>query len=250
MMMSTGGTGTGTSSHLPLWYQVTESLRARILGRGPEDPLRLPTEAQLADEYGVAVSTVRQALTALETDGLITRRRRHGTFITDNAPNHPPLHVLGTVDTILAQQAGDEVRVLGRTAVPTPVPLERHFPGVSTLTNYQRLRLHAGTPLSHAENHLRPEHAEKITADDLGTSPMTKLLRDKAHIPLARIDNTVEACPAPPRIADLLQIPLGGPVLRSTNLTYDTNGHVVDAALIHYRADRFQYTVSLDLSGN
>jgi len=237
-------------SPLPLWYQVTESLRARILGRAPDDPLRLPTEAQLAEEYAVAVSTVRQALATLEADGLITRRRRHGTFITDNAPVHPPLHVLGTVDTILAQQAGDEVRVLHRAAVPTPPALAPHFPGVSTLMNYQRLRLQAGTPLSHAENHLRPEHAETIDAAALRTAPMTKLLRDRAALDLARIDNTVEACPSPPHIAELLQIPLAAPVLRSTNVTYDTHGHVVDAALIHYRADRFQYTVSLDLSGS
>ena len=240
---------TDTTSHLPLWYQVTESLRARIHGRTPDDPLRLPTEAQLADEYGVAVSTVRQALAALEADGLITRRRRHGTFITDNAPTHPPLHVLGSVDTILAQQAGDEVRVLSRALVPTPTALAHHFPAVGSLMEYQRLRLQSGTPLSYAENHLRPEHAAMIATDDLQAAPMTELLRDQALIPLARIDNTVEACPAPPRIADLLQIPLASPVLRSTNVTYDTQGHVVDAALIHYRAVRFQYAVSLDLSG-
>lgn len=233
---------------LPLWYQVTESLRARILGRTPDDTNRLPTEAQLAAEYGVAVSTVRQALTALETEGLITRRRRHGTYISDQTPAHPPLHVLGTVDTILAQQAGDEVRVLRRETVPTPARLADLFDAAGELVEYHRLRLHDGTPLSHAENHLRPEHAEKIQPHDLLTAPMTKLLRDNAHVPLARIDNTVEACPAPPHIAELLQIPLAAPVLRSTNRTYDTHARLVDAAVIHYRADRFQYTVSLDLT--
>src|SRR6185312_2156510 len=172
---------------LPLWYQVTEALRARILTRSPGDPLRLPTEARLAAEYGVAVSTIRQALTTLEAEGLITRRRRHGTFIADDAPAHPP---------------------------------------------------------SHAENHLRTEHARHITEADLRTAPMTKLLRDQAMVPIARIDNTLEACAASPRIAPLLEIPLASPVLRSTNLVYDTDGKVVDAAVIHYRADRFQYTVS------
>ena len=236
-------------SHLPLWYQVTEALRARIHGRAPDDPLRLPTEARLAGEYGVAVSTVRQALATLEAEGLITRRRRLGTYILPNT-GHPPLHVLGTVDTILAQQAGDEVRVLNRAPAPVPAALAHHFPGLDQLIDYQRLRLQTGTPLSHAQNLLRPEHAEKIEEHDLHAAPMTKLLRDKAHIPLARIDNTLEACPAPPDIAELLQIPLAGPVLRSTNLTYDTHGQVVDAAVIHYRADRFQYTVSLDLTGS
>jgi GntR family transcriptional regulator len=238
-----------SDARLPLWYQVTKPVRPRARGRAPDEPLRLPTEARLSAEYGVAVSTVRQALATLETEGLITRRRRHGTFIVPNRA-HPPLHVLGTVDTILAQQAGDDVRILQRAPVPTPAQLTAHFPGVETLMEFQRLRLQDGVPLSHAENHIRPEHAEKITDDDLHKAPMTKLLRDRAALDLARIDNTVEACPAPPHIAELLEVALAAPVLRSTNVTYDTRGHVVDAALIHYRADRFQYTVSLDLTGS
>jgi GntR family transcriptional regulator len=233
---------------LPLWYQVTEALRARILTRGPEDPLRLPTEAALAEEYGVAVSTVRQALTTLEAEGLITRRRRHGTFIADHAPAHPPIHVLGTLDTILSQQAGDDVEVLRREPVATPAVLAADFPRVQQLVVYERLRRRDGEPLSHAENHLRPEHARHVTEADLRAASMTKLLRDKAKIPIARIDNVLEACAAPPRIAALLGIPLAGPVLRSTNLTYDADGGVVDAAVIHYRADRFRYAVSLDLT--
>ena len=70
---------------LPLWYQVSQSLRASILGRSPQDPLRLPTEEQLAGHYGVSVLTMRQALKELEDEGLITRHRRRGTFIEPDA---------------------------------------------------------------------------------------------------------------------------------------------------------------------
>lgn len=56
---------------LPLWYQVSQSLRASILGRTPGATLRLPTEEQLAAHYGVSVLTMRQALKELETEGLI-----------------------------------------------------------------------------------------------------------------------------------------------------------------------------------
>lgn len=61
---------------LPLWYQVSQSLRASILGRSPQDPLRLPTEERLAGHYGVSVLTMRQALKELEDEGLITCHRR------------------------------------------------------------------------------------------------------------------------------------------------------------------------------
>lgn len=42
---------------------------------------RLPPEAELARSLAVSRATVRQALQSLAEDGVITRRRRHGTII-------------------------------------------------------------------------------------------------------------------------------------------------------------------------
>lgn len=75
---------------LPLWYQVSQSLRASILGRTPDASLRLPTEEQLAAHYGVSVLTMRQALKELEEEGLISRHRRRGTFIEPGARRSTP----------------------------------------------------------------------------------------------------------------------------------------------------------------
>lgn len=42
---------------------------------------RLPPEAELAEQLGVSRTTLRAALQSLSADGLISRRRRHGTFV-------------------------------------------------------------------------------------------------------------------------------------------------------------------------
>lgn len=42
---------------------------------------RLPPEAKLAIQLGVSRTTLRAALQSLAADGLISRRRRHGTFV-------------------------------------------------------------------------------------------------------------------------------------------------------------------------
>ncbi|MEU1186592.1 GntR family transcriptional regulator [Streptomyces sp. NPDC005859] len=233
---------------LPLWYQVSQSLRASILGRSPQDPLRLPTEEQLAGHYGVSVLTMRQALKELEDEGLITRHRRRGTFIEPTALRGAPVRLLGSVDAIVAQQSGMTTEVLdhGRTAVPAEVA--EHFPDLTEVATYHRLRSDAktGEPTNHARNYVRPELAALIDPDDLVGRPMTKVLRDLVGADISRITDTVEARLADPETAQLLRVPLLSPILHYTGVTYDTAGRVLDVAVIHYRGDRFSFTVTLD----
>lgn len=53
----------------------------RAMRRGDYADGRLPPEADLARTLGISRATVRQALQSLAEDGVITRRRRHGTVI-------------------------------------------------------------------------------------------------------------------------------------------------------------------------
>ncbi|MDT3397495.1 GntR family transcriptional regulator [Streptomyces sp. B1866] len=234
---------------LPLWYQVSQSLRASILGRRPGDPLRLPTEDRLAAHYGVSVLTIRQALKELESEGLISRHRRRGTFIEPHARRGAPVPLLGTVDAIVAQQSGEWTTVLGHGPAPVPAELAEHFPGLEEGVVYRRLRRQErdGEPVNWAENLVRPELAERIDLADLARWPMTRVLRDAVGVRISRVTNTVEARLADPETARLLRIPLLSPILHVTGVTYDENGRAVDAARIRYRGDRFSFSVSVDV---
>ncbi|WP_406434061.1 GntR family transcriptional regulator [Streptomyces sp. NBC_00631] len=233
---------------LPLWYQVSQSLRASILGRSPRDPLRLPTEEQLAEHYGVSVLTMRQALKELEDEGLISRHRRRGTFIEPDVRRGTPVRLLGSVDAIVAQQSGMTAELLDHGTVPVTGELTEYFPDLAEVAAYHRLRSdeQTGEPTNHARNHVRPELAERIDPEDLTRRPMTKVLRDVAGADISRITDTVEARLADPETARLLQVPLLSPILHYTGVTYDTAGRVLDLAVIHYRGDRFSFTVTLD----
>jgi DNA-binding GntR family transcriptional regulator len=224
---------------LPLWYQVSQSLRASILGRRPQDPLRLPTEEQLAEHYGVSVLTMRQALKELEDEGLITRHRRRGTFIEPDARRGA---------AIVAQQSGMTAELLEHGPAPVPAEVAEHFPDLDEVAAYHRLRSDGATgePTNHARNYVRPELASRIDPDDLLRWPMTKVLRDVVGADISRITDTVEARLADPETAKLLQVPLLSPILHYTGLTYDAAGRVLDAAVIHYRGDRFSFTVTLE----
>ncbi|WP_127360270.1 GntR family transcriptional regulator, partial [Actinacidiphila soli] len=57
--------------------QVAEQARSGALPVGD----KLPTVRGLAEELGLAANTVAKAYRALEADGVIETRGRHGTFI-------------------------------------------------------------------------------------------------------------------------------------------------------------------------
>lgn len=232
---------------LPLWYQVSQSLRASILGRRPDDPLRLPTEDGLAGHYGVSVLTMRQALKELEEEGLISRHRRRGTFIEPAALRGAPVKLLGSVDAIVAQQSGERTAVLQHGRERLPPEVGEHFPDLAEAVAYRRLRCDEdGEPTNWAENFVRPELAARIDLADLERWPMTKVLRDVLGVRISRITDTVEARLAAPETARLLQVPLLSPILHYTGVTYDESGRAVDVVRIHYRGDRFSFTVTME----
>lgn len=69
----------------PLYVQLTHRLRDRIRAGDWSPGMLLPSEADLAREYGVSVGTARKALEGLEIGGWITRKQGRGTFVTDLA---------------------------------------------------------------------------------------------------------------------------------------------------------------------
>lgn len=75
-------------SSTPLYIQVREDLRRQIEdGEFPEwHPL--PLEAELASRYGVGRITIKHALSDLAKDGLLTRIKRKGTFVSPAQSQH------------------------------------------------------------------------------------------------------------------------------------------------------------------
>ena len=71
---------------LSLVAQVEKTLRTAV-SESAFPGGRLPTAVELAEQFGVSRETVRLALETLQRDGLLTKRRRRGTFI--NPPSVP-----------------------------------------------------------------------------------------------------------------------------------------------------------------
>lgn len=68
-------------------YQILATvLQTDIEQRTLLEGTRLPTEVELSEKYAVSRQTVRQALTLLENQGLLTRKQGSGTYVSRSVP--------------------------------------------------------------------------------------------------------------------------------------------------------------------
>ncbi len=72
-----------SSPQIPKYQAIYSVLRQRILDGDFAAGAQLPPQQELADEFGVTLMTLRQAISTLESDGLVWAARGKGTFVAD-----------------------------------------------------------------------------------------------------------------------------------------------------------------------
>jgi DNA-binding GntR family transcriptional regulator len=69
------------------YLQVAGGLRAAIQSGEYGPGAQLPTYQELADSWGVAVNTVKAAVTLLRDEGLVVTRQGKGSFVRTQRPD-------------------------------------------------------------------------------------------------------------------------------------------------------------------
>lgn len=227
----------------PLYRQVEQTLRQRIqlLHYRPGD--RLPTEAVLAEEFGVSTITCRRALQELATAGLIVRRPGVGTVVAPPAAR-PALR--GTLDNLLENLilVSDSIEYTVRHFAYEPVPEDV---AVS-------LGLSPGETVQHVETIGRRGEAlttfvRAYVPEDLGRQYAKEDLRRAACIVLlmrhgtviGRVEERISACPAPADIASALSVKAGEPLLHIGMTIFDVTGRGVELVDAYSPWDQTEY---------
>ncbi len=94
-------------SPIPLFLQMVSALRRRIESGIWAPGGKIPSLEELAEEFGVARATARQAITALETEGLIWRKQGKGTFVSENFEDKRWLNVVTNWEDIDRYEKGE-----------------------------------------------------------------------------------------------------------------------------------------------
>ena len=231
----------------PLYTQLEDILREKIESGEILPGQRLLTEQELSREYQISRATVRQALAALVSEGLLYRKQGRGTFVTEKAQQTRAAKLTGFTEDLLHQGYRPEVQVLEMKRAPAPDPVAHllHLAPGAEVVRFKRIRRVGGTILSFVVNYVLPEFGEKIAERDLAEYSMLRLLEEKVRVPLGTVRHAVEAIKADAEIAGLLEVAPLEPALYIESLVRSAEGRPVEVAKSYFRADRYRYTVEL-----
>ncbi len=68
-----------------LWLQVADDLRADMDSGDLRPGAKLPSEAEMAEQYGVSRDTIRRATAELASEGKLVVLHGRGTFVVETA---------------------------------------------------------------------------------------------------------------------------------------------------------------------
>ena len=77
----------------PAYQQVADDLRQRIIDGALQAGDKVPSEAELMNDYGVSRIVVRMAMEALQNEGLVDKQQGRGTFVRTQRPLRKRLSV-------------------------------------------------------------------------------------------------------------------------------------------------------------
>lgn len=210
----------------------------------------LPTERELASQFHLSRMTVRQALEALISDGLVYSVRGVGTFVTEPRVSKP-LTFASFSEDMRSRGYTAGSRLLDARTVPADDTLVAAL-GVDPETavhRIERIRLADNVPMCHEAVHL-PARLFPALLDLELTGSLYEILRTRYRVRPVRADQTIRAVVLRTRQAQLLNVPVRSPALLVKRISSDAAGRVVEFAESVYRGDRYELSTTVTRTPN
>ena len=199
----------------------------------------------MSKQLNISRNTLRTAINQLVVEGLLVRKKGHGTKVVQKA-------ITGGVKNWLS--FSQEMKMLGitvrnfelRVAYEIPSEAVRAFFGLQK-DNYdkcmvlERVRGKVEYPFVYFISYFNPKI--QFSGYDDFTKPLYSILKDTYNIQVKTSKEEISASLAGEFIAKKLEISPSDPILIRKRLVYDVNNVPIEYNIGYYRADSFTYTI-------
>jgi len=228
---------------------LVEQVRAQLLADLREGAFqvgsRLPNENQLAERYDVSRITIRDAVGGLVGAGLLNRRQGSGTYVTALVPRRHSLETTISYTAMIAEagmQPGEIV--LGQEILPAGSE-EAERLGVDqgeSLVCLERIRTADERPVIYSRDRILEKLVSTVDENHFDASLYAVL--EEAGVGVRSASARITPVIATARLARLLQVNRGSPLLHIDETDYDQSGRAVMLSAEWHVPDVFELHVN------
>jgi GntR family transcriptional regulator len=231
----------------PLHEQIRQMIETQIRSGHLQPGDRLLTEKEYAEQFGVSLAPVRQALLDLASSGHVVRVKGRGTFVRDSSVVHSITLLSSFTDSLRAQEIDFRIVVLalGRVRADPPVAALLGIRRGSTVVRLKRLAQIRGEAAALLDAYLPADRFGALLSVqgwDEGRS-LYRTLETEFGTQVGGAHNSLEVVRCDDEEASLLEVPRGTPALQVNSLTLDSAGRPIEATWVLYRADRYRFAI-------
>lgn len=237
-----------SDARLPLYQRLRDQLAEQIANNRWRPGEAIPTEAALSAEYQLSTGTVRKAVDALVSEGILERQQGRGTFIR-RAQFQSSLFRFFRFQTVSGERQVPESRILSiePVAAPSAVAQALGLPANAPVIRIVRVRLLDVKPVLAEEIWLPRQRFQALLEIDLSREGplLYPIYEEVCGQVVASAEETLTAEAVNDVHARLLQVPVHSPVIVIERLAHDYAGSPLEWRRSRGHAEHFRYRVDI-----
>ncbi|KMY48418.1 GntR family transcriptional regulator [Peribacillus loiseleuriae] len=226
----------------PLYIQIKEILKDRILHGVYAVNTYIPSEPLLEEEFNVSKITVRNAIKELVQEGFIEKKSGKGTKVITNASNVKLAK--GKHFTELLVEEGHQIikKVLSIKRSQLSIESSLYPLFSENCLQIERIYLLDGEPYIHFSHYILLD----ISDEELNDVQINSLYHfmEKNNIKLETFRDEFAVAIAPSHICESLKLEKDTTVLKRIRLSHDEEGNIKEYSEGYYNTTKHNYIVS------
>ena len=235
-------------SSKPLYEQVKEYILHNIQTKEFAPNTRLPSERDLASQFGVSRLTVSRAFKELIQAGRLHVQIGKGTYVSEEPIDLQLETLTSFTEEMSARQQDASSLILQAELVPADEHVARHLklPVSVSVVLLRRVRLANKYPIAIEESSIVASICPNILINhDFSRESLYAVLRDEYNVLMAYAEQSFEARVASEEEAKHLEIATNDPILSINRVTYTQDNKPVEYVKSVYRGDRYKFRAIL-----
>ena len=226
-----------TNGPMPLYYQVANLIRDRIMEGVWRPDSQLPTEIGMAQKFGVSRPTIRNAKNILAKEGFVRSVKGSGCFVNSQKAwkNQPP-----TVDNLndifhYGSKMSFKIHACGITASTAEINRKLNTPQDRFVFQIKGVRWYRGRPISCVNYYLPYRFGSRIPLTSLDENPFIPQLEKMAGIKVVEGVQNISLGRADQQVAEHLGLGEGDAVISVKTVYFDEDQQPVEYLITQYR---------------